>query len=504
MSKFDVVIIGSGLGGLECGYILSKEGYSVCILEKNRQIGGNLQTFVRDKVIFDTGIHYIGGLNPGQNLHRYFQYFGLMDKLNLRKMDESGFDRVTFEGDPTEYKYAQGYEEFEAQMCEHFPQEKEAIRKYCSKLIEISRFFPLYNLEPRGVDIRKAPYLEIDTQAYIESLTDNHKLRQVLAGTNPLYAGESHKTPLYVHALVINTYIESSWKCVDGGSQIARALAKSIKGMGGIIRNYKEAKQFVFKDDTLTAVEMADGEQVEGKYFISNIHPTQTLAMLEPNRVRKSYRNRIAELENTISVFTIHIVFHPKSFPYLNHNYYHYKINDVWDSVNYKKENWPEGYALFVPANSKDEEYADSMNVMCYMRYEEVAEWADTFQTIPKHQNGRGQDYESFKKEKAEKLLDELEKKFPGIRSKIKSYYSSTPLSYRDYIGTTDGSMYGIAKDYKSPLKTFISPRTKIPNLYLTGQNLNMHGVLGVTVGAMVTCAEFLGLNYLLEKVKKS
>ena len=52
-NKYDIVIIGSGLGGLVSGYILSKEGYKVCILEKNHQIGGTLQCFKRD----GCGIH---------------------------------------------------------------------------------------------------------------------------------------------------------------------------------------------------------------------------------------------------------------------------------------------------------------------------------------------------------------------------------------------------------------------------------------------------------------
>ncbi|PIQ15081.1 MAG: all-trans-retinol 13,14-reductase, partial [Flavobacteriales bacterium CG18_big_fil_WC_8_21_14_2_50_32_9] len=58
--EYDFVIIGSGLGGLACAYILASEGYSVVVLEKNHQIGGNLQVFSRDKCIFDTGVHYIG------------------------------------------------------------------------------------------------------------------------------------------------------------------------------------------------------------------------------------------------------------------------------------------------------------------------------------------------------------------------------------------------------------------------------------------------------------
>ena len=88
---YDVVIIGSGLGGLVSSIILAKEGYSVCVLEKNNQFGGNLQTFVRDKTIFDTGIHYIGGLSEGQNLYKYFtkvniRYSGMLKKkIHLEK-----------------------------------------------------------------------------------------------------------------------------------------------------------------------------------------------------------------------------------------------------------------------------------------------------------------------------------------------------------------------------------------------------------------------------------
>ena len=88
MKVFDVVILGSGMGGMICAAILGKEGFKVCILEKNRQIGGSLQTYVRDKVIFDSGVHYIGGLDKGQNLYQIFKYLGMMEHLRLVKMDE--------------------------------------------------------------------------------------------------------------------------------------------------------------------------------------------------------------------------------------------------------------------------------------------------------------------------------------------------------------------------------------------------------------------------------
>lgn len=61
--------------------------------------------------------------------------------------------------------------------------------------------------------------------------------------------------------------------------------------------------------------------------------------------------------------------------------------------------------------------------------------------------------------------------------------------------------MYGYVKDVENPLKSFISPRTKIGNLYFTGQSLNMHGILGVTISGVVTCSEILGTQYLLDKI---
>ena len=121
---YDVVIIGSGLGGLVSANILAKEGYSVCVLEKNKQHGGNLQIFVRNKTIFDTGVHYIGGLDKGQNLYKYFKYLEIIDDLNLKKLDKDGFDIITFNGDSTEYKYAQGYDNFIKTLLKEFPEEE--------------------------------------------------------------------------------------------------------------------------------------------------------------------------------------------------------------------------------------------------------------------------------------------------------------------------------------------------------------------------------------------
>ena len=71
-------------------------------------------------------------------------------------------------------------------------------------------------------------------------------------------------------------------------------------------------------------------------------------------------------------------------------------------------------------------------------------------------------------------------------------------------IGGSNGNMYGYVKDASNPMKTLIPSKTKLDNLYLTGQSINMHGVLGVTIGAVVTCSEIVGKEYLVTKINQA
>jgi len=503
MEKFDILVIGSGMGGLVCADILGKEGFKVGVVEKNKQIGGSLQTYARDKVIFDSGVHYLGGLAKGQNLYQIFQYLGIMDKLKLQLQDIDAFDKILIEGDDTQYALAQGYENFISKLLVHFPEEETALRAYCDKLKEICSKFPLYNLRSSNDLNEKSDVLEIDAKAYIDSISTNAKLRVVLAANNALYAGQADKTPLYVHALILNSYIESSWKCIDGGSQIAKLLAQNIKANGGKIIRNAEVKKIAEEDGRASYAELQDGSRIYAEHFISNMHPVKTLEMTDTPLIKNAYRNRLKSLENSVSAFTINIVLKKDRFKYFKHNYYCVTEQDVWTSADHTEQNWPLGYAVFCGASSKSEEYAEGLSILAYMRYEEVEVWKDTFNTTL-DENDRGETYNEFKKRKAEILLDAVEKKFPGLRSCIKSYYTATPLSYRDYIGNEDGSLYGIVKDYKHTLKTFISPRTKLPNLYLTGQNLNLHGILGASMSGIVTCCALLGNDNIIAKIRNA
>lgn len=499
--KYDIVIIGSGLGGLVSALILAKEGYKVCVLEKNQQFGGNLQTFSRDKVIFDTGVHYIGGLSEGQNLNRYFKYLEILDDLPLKKMDEQGHDIITFDDDPKEYPHAQGYERFIKTMLRYFPGEETALQAYRQKMEDTCDNFPLYRMRQSKAYHENPAVFEERVKDFLDSITDNERLKAVLAGSNLLYAGDGKRTPLYMHALSVNSYIESSYRCIRGGSQITKALLKRLRDYGGKALKRQEVIKFNTSDGKVVSVETASGDVVSGDIFISNIDPKFTVDMLPSHLFRKSYLSRIKNIESTIAAFSLYLVLKPGTFEYLNCNYYHFKDTaSVWTALNYTQEDWPRAYMVSMGPNADDGQWADNMTIMTYMHFDEVEPWVETFNTAA-DKNDRGQRYEDFKAEKSERIIAQLETKFPNIRSCIKATYASTPLSYRDYIGCNRGAMYGFVKDADHPMKSFISPRTKINNLFFTGQSLNMHGILGVTISGVVTCSEILGRDYLVKKI---
>lgn len=499
--KYDVVIVGSGLGGLTSAIILAKEGKKVCVLEKNQQFGGNLQTFARDKKLFDTGVHYIGALGEGQNLNKYFSYIGIMDALKLSKMDEDAYDVISFGDADVEYPHAQGYENFTKQLLKYFPEEEVAIKEYCKKIQEICDAFPLYNLDyGNGHPIE---ILSINAQKYFEELTDNKKLRAVLAGSNFLYAGIPDKTPLYVHALSVNSYIQSAWRCINGGSQITKQLIKQLKKYGGEVYKRKEVINFSSEGKRIISANTKDGSAYYGDIFISNIEPKTTLDMVGKEKFRKPYYRRIKELEVLPAAFSVYVVLKPNTVKYVNHNNYHFKDSTrVWNANEYTAESWPEAFMLSMNISEENQLWAESLTGITYLHFSEFKEWQNTQNTIVNPSN-RGEAYEAFKQEKTQVFMREIEKRFPHIKGNIKAVYASTPLSYRDYIGGFEGNLYGYIKDSENPLKTFISPRTKLENLFMTGQSINMHGVLGVTIGAVLTCTEIIGKQYLVDKINK-
>ncbi|MCG9909664.1 MAG: NAD(P)/FAD-dependent oxidoreductase [Flavobacteriales bacterium] len=501
MAVYDAVIVGSGLGGLATALILAKEGMRVIVLEKNRQPGGALQIFSRDKAIIDTGVHYLGSLGKGEVLERYFSYFNIYDKLKLEKLDDSGFDRVLLPSG--EYPYAQGFHQYAETLSTYFPKEKDGLKKYVHALEEVIGHFPVYRVEPGLVNPVENKWMQVTAKDWIAGFVNDPILRQVLAGTHMLYEGNPESTPAYVHAMTVASYIKSAWRMVDGGGQLAKYLVDEIKKHGGEFRNYTEVAGLRGKNGEITTAITRQGEEFEGKKFIFNIHPFLMLDMFPEGMVRKGYASRIKTLPNSLGTFTAHCIMKPGQFAYRRHNVYGFTQPDVWNASQYTTNDWPRSFAAFFSRRA-DSSFTECANLMTLMRFEEVEPWSKSFRTYPHFSDSRGEDYEEWKAQKIEKILNLANECMPGFKDSVQSVYASTPLSYRDYIGSPEGSMYGIRKDARSPYASVFSPRTKISNVFMTGQNLNLHGIVGVTISSVITAGEILGNEYLLNKIRSS
>lgn len=477
-TTYDTIIIGTGLGGLVCGYMLAKSGRKVLLLEKNAQIGGCLQTFRRFGVKYDTGMHYIGALDEGQIMYQFFEELNLLKDIHLCRLDENGFDRFNIAGQ--EYKYASGSERFVETLSKQFPDCKHELQTYVRRIQDIAESSPLYNLNKAGdSSYLESPYLHNSVNELLTSISNNRLLQNVLAGNLPLYAGVKDKTPAYVYALISNSYLQSAWRIVGGSDSIAQSLANSIRSFGGEIRIRSEVCKILCDSGKATSVQLTSGEIIEANHFITDIHPQRVIQLIDSKLIRPIYRGRVQQMENTVGNFTLYLKFKENCVPYLNYNYYYYAEEDVWASYHSQQAE-PQSFLYMHQCTEDDQQYAQSAEIMVPMDYQEVAKWAGTIT------GQRGSDYLEFKQKKAERVLNILGQLFPDISCCIENFESSTPLTYRDYTGTINGSTYGILHDKNAPELTSVSQRTKIPNLIMTGQNIHWHGMLGVTVSAIL------------------
>lgn len=500
IKTYDVVVMGSGLGGLVSALLLAQEGKKVCVLEKNNQYGGNLQTFVRDKTIFDTGVHYIGGLKKEENLGKYFSYLNILDYLQLEQLDNDCFDRIYFGDDTVGYPHAQDHQNFVTQLLTYFPDEEKALQDYIAAVKYYCDQFPLYNLA-KGFGYNEE-IMQHSVAMVLDSITQNKKLQAVLIGNGFLSGMHYLNTPFYVHALTVNSYIQSAWRCIKGGSQITKAFVKELRKLDASLYKHQKVVKLNFNETTIKSCE-TDDCIYEAQQFVSDIDLKQLFSMFNQENLQKPYVKRISKLKNGPSVFSVHIVLKPDTIPYFNHNIYHFdSFDEVFSYENSWLENKPKMAVITTNTHQLNQKYAESISVMTYMNYEQVKKWETTFNTVHKEKD-RGADYHEFKQEIIANVLDILMRYFPDIKKQIQSVHTSSPLSYRDYIGTEDGTMYGFEKEASQPLKTLISPKTKVDNFFLTGQNVRLHGILGVTITGFLTVGEILGKDYFFDKVFK-
>ena len=189
------IIIGGGLGGLFTGAILAKEGLRVTVLEKNATAGGGLQSFHRFGETFDTGMHVIGGMQPGGNIYRICEYLGILDQVKIKDVDADCTDSLYFAEDQQTYQLQKGKEGFINSLSAYFPEERENLQRYVDAIFAISDSIDLFHLRPT------TDFLQVHTDdflmaadAFVAKYIQNPKLRSIVSYMNPLYGGRQDET----------------------------------------------------------------------------------------------------------------------------------------------------------------------------------------------------------------------------------------------------------------------------------------------------------------------
>lgn len=447
------------MGGLVCANLLSKKGLKVLVLERQHQPGGCLQSYRRGAMMYDTGLHYVGGLAEGQPLYNMFKELGLLS-LPWQKLDADGFDRIMI-GD-REYCFAEGFDNFLETLSKDFPEDIDSLQRYI-QLMQCSD---------------EVWMQQTNAYNYLNSIIHNQLLLSVLSGACLKMELKRDTLPLFTYVHGNAPFIQSSWRLKGDGNMIVRTLIDNFTSQGGELKCDSEVQELVEEEGLIKKAVCRDDKVYEARYFISDAHPSVTLSLVKNSSLlKKVYRRRINNLENTNGMFTAQLLLKPETVPYFNYNEFLYDGLEAWDG---------RGYMVSCRVPEDGSAYARQIDILTPMNIKECATWLDTY---PMH---RGEDYLQFKAQRAQQCISVAERFLPNLHEHVQEIHTSTPLTYRDYNLSPEGSAYGIRKDAAAPLLTVLSPRTSIPNLLLTGQSLMLHGLHGVAMTAMYTTKEII------------
>ena len=510
--NIDCIVIGSGIGGLTTAGLLSRVGKKVLVLEQHYIAGGSTHCFEDGGFEFDTGIHYVGNISSRERILKLITNKDVK-WLALGYDNNKIYDKLAI-GDDI-YNFQQGRKTMINYLSELFPEEAKNIEKYITfvkKVAKMELFFLLKIVKPVWLARIISYYCcnEFHTLAnksvkkVLDEYFTNDRLKAIIGGLSIDGGPPPSEQSFFIHASILNHFIEGGYYPLCGCGVIAKNIIPIIEEAGGRVLVRAPVEQIIIEDGEACGV-IVKGNKIYAKTIISNAGIRNTYHKLLPNCIGKNYFDDV--LSSIPSELSYNFLFvglkGTKEELGLNSSNIYLWPENSFDEAVKKYESDPfSGKHLppmFIASSSaKDILYNErfpNKSTVC------VISWSKTnmFNTQNVPRKRKDENYLQKKKKVQDLMWKALFKHFPLCKDKVVYSSTSTSESVKHYLGSYNGECYGLDATTNRFNYFKMKPKTNIPNLYLTGQDIVTSGFAGAITAGILTASDILGYGTLLD-----
>lgn len=503
---YDVIVIGSGIGGLCTAALLSKLGRRVCVLEQHYTAGGFTHSYQRKGFEWDVGVHYIGEVHKSHSMLRRLFDVITDDQLKWAPMD-AVYDRIKVGQRVVDFPA--GRDQLAASLRSHFPDDAYAIDAYLDLVIKVARSANKFfsgQLMPRlaakawmatrALWVPKACFQSV--REVLEGLTDNQELIAVLCGQWGDYGVVPRDASFMMHANVVKHYLEGANYPVGGSWRIAESIIPVIRATGGEVFTYAKVAQIVVENGVATGVQMADGTIIEAPSVVSAVGASLTFGHLLPPAARAllDVPAKLARVKPSAAHLCLYAGFKgsAKSLGLATTNLWLYPSADMEANVQRFADDLSAPFPLLYISfpSAKDPDWDDRHPDTCTVEVLTLGSWDHFEPWADKRWHKRGADYDALKAGLQHRLLEALFEELPQLRDALVYAELSTPVSTRWFQQHQHGEIYGLEHTKARFEQDWLHPITPLPGLYLSGQDVVTAGVGGAMLGGYMSASAVL------------